>query len=330
MIEVKGLCFGYIKKPLCLVDVSFSVKNGETLLVCGGECSGKTSLLRILAGLEEQYFGKILYDGKDATELKGKRDISYLPANPVLFENKSVLYNLEYLYKVEGTKPLSEEKLKQIFDKFGLNFDLKTKIKKLSNADKKIFAMLRSFIKNSSIILIDDQFEGESEENILRIKNAILILKHGKNTPKTLILAANSNNGLIDADNYLYLSFSKSYSLKDLHSPIDLYIYDYSDSISKKYILKNEGSYYLYNFAFSPVLKKKDKPQIIYNDKVKLSDDFIPELKKVCLEKDEEIFVSLASFDKIDLEKIGDTEINKMLKNGTLHLFESDSREKII
>ena len=330
MIEVKNLCFGYIKKPLCLVDVSFSVKDGETLIVCGGEGSGKTSLLKILSGLEELYFGSVKIDNIDLKEIKQKRSISYLPSQPVLFENKSVMFNLEFLYKTEQIEPLSSDKLKEIFEKFGLEFEPKKKVKKLPLYQKKILAFIRSYIKNSSILLVDDQFENETSENIEKLKNAILALKECKNGHKTLILVINNKNGLIAADDYLYLSFSKARLLKALNEPIDLYIYDYVLSSKKDYILKNEGSFYLYNLLMSVPKKKRERPQIIYKDKVKLSDKFMPILQKACLEEGEEIFATLAGFGELDIGGLSDAKINNMLETGSLNLYETGSHEKII
>ena len=90
MITVDRLSFGYVKKPLCLKDIGFNVEEGKPALLLGGEAMGKTSLLRILAGLEKQFFGNVSIDGLFARDFKGKRSVSYLPSEPVFFE---IAYN---------------------------------------------------------------------------------------------------------------------------------------------------------------------------------------------------------------------------------------------
>ena len=85
-LEIKNLCFAYIKKPLCLNGVNISVNSGEKVQVVGGEGMGKTTLLRILAGLETQYVGSIKIGNVDINLIPQKdRRLSYLPSDRVLF-----------------------------------------------------------------------------------------------------------------------------------------------------------------------------------------------------------------------------------------------------
>ena len=59
MIRVKNLCLKYTKEYYALFDVSFDVKKGESVALLGEECSGKTSMLRVLAGLETANSGEV-------------------------------------------------------------------------------------------------------------------------------------------------------------------------------------------------------------------------------------------------------------------------------
>ena len=57
VLEVKNLCYAYIKKPLCLKDVSFSLEKKQRALVLALDDMGKTTLLKTVSGFDDKYFG---------------------------------------------------------------------------------------------------------------------------------------------------------------------------------------------------------------------------------------------------------------------------------
>src|SRR5437879_11046549 len=59
----------FFGKTSVLQNISFHVAEGEALVLLGASGSGKTTILRIIAGLEEPYTGKIMLHGRDVTEL---------------------------------------------------------------------------------------------------------------------------------------------------------------------------------------------------------------------------------------------------------------------
>ena len=358
-LEIKNLCFAYIKKPLCLNGVNISVNSGEKVQVVGGEGMGKTTLLRILAGLETQYVGSIKIGNVDINLIPQKdRRLSYLPSEPVLFENKTLRYNLDYLFNVEERAPLTDEELrriymdpyqilgipptatdeevKKIFNRFSFNVDLYEKVKKLSITQKKIFAIIRSYIKNPEIVLIDDQSFLETNENLEKIKNAILLLVNDKNTPKTAILASNDKNMLIECNKYLYLSFSKGFVFNTFNDLIksmkDLNICNYINFSSKDFYLLREEDFYLCEYSFNKI-KKKGKKQVIEKnlvEKFKLDNKFNGLLLKTMLNVGEEIKVVLAALDEnYNFSSLTNSIINEELGQN-LFLFEFSTGDKII
>ena len=67
MVTVENLAFGYVPGVSIMRDVSFSVGTGEFIAVGGRNGCGKTTVTRLLMGLEKPQEGKIYYDGKDVT-----------------------------------------------------------------------------------------------------------------------------------------------------------------------------------------------------------------------------------------------------------------------
>ena len=69
-------------------------------MLIGGEGMGKTSLLKLISGLEKQYFGDIIIDNINLKNHNHK-SISFLPTEPV-FLNGSLLKNLKFLFEIEN------------------------------------------------------------------------------------------------------------------------------------------------------------------------------------------------------------------------------------
>jgi ABC-type multidrug transport system ATPase subunit len=139
VIDCKNLSFGYIKKPLCICDESFSLTLGKNLFIFGDKGAGKSTMLKLLCGMEEHYFGKIEICGKPPKE--SSRQISYLPTDLVALKNKTVIKNLQFACDQIG---LPKE---TIVEDEWLKINGGKKVKKLSNIDKFIFAIKRAKLK---------------------------------------------------------------------------------------------------------------------------------------------------------------------------------------
>ncbi len=332
MLKVDKLSFGYIKKPLCLKDVSFEVKEGDKVAILGGEGMGKTALLRVLCGLEEQYYGSVTYNGKDLKEIsKSERKISYLPSLPVLFENKSILYNIEYLYKVSGIKELPVEKLKLCLGEFGICGSLSTKVKKLSLAKKRCLAMARAFIKNADYIFIDDQTSMLSDEDVDLVKNAILRLNTLQNGSKTMIFAFENKKSMIEGINKIvYLSFSKAMIFESLSSlkVVDLFSLNYLDFNTLDLMLKKEEDMFFIEYK---EVKEKKKTHIEVLNKIKVGSELRQLIEKNNAINFNEYFKVVLAFDKAhDKSDLTDEMINKNLISGNFYLFDYGTGDKLI
>ena len=210
-IEVKHLSFGYVKHPLLLVDGSFCLKPKTTTLLLGCKDCGKSTMLKTLTGLNKNYVGEILYDGKNLRELTSKNIQSSLILNPPVFvTNKCVIDELcapDFL-KIDNDNLLSKkEKKNQKTAKFNeillksvnilLNIDKNCKIKKLSNAEKFDVCIARSLLKNPQNVFVELAPEFEITDNL---KNLI--------SGRTALIAA-SRVPDIKVDKVLFLSMGR-------------------------------------------------------------------------------------------------------------------------
>src|SRR5215216_5827436 len=85
------------KKTRVLEDIDFDVAEGESLVLLGASGSGKTTILRIIAGLEEPDTGRVILHGKDVTEMPAReRGVGVIFQSYALFPLMNVEQNISY------------------------------------------------------------------------------------------------------------------------------------------------------------------------------------------------------------------------------------------
>lgn len=171
MIEFKNVNFSYGEKQI-LTDFSLKIEDNKRICFFGESGKGKTTLLRLLCGLEKTRSGEIsgIYDKKIAVVFQEDR----------LLENLNVLENVCLVG--------SEEKAKDLLVKLGLGENLKHKISTLSGGMKRRVAIARALNSDFDVLLLDEAFNGLDED---RIKDtAALVLEETKN--KTVIMITHS------------------------------------------------------------------------------------------------------------------------------------------
>src|SRR5918911_2191701 len=85
------------KKARVLEDIDFDVAEGESLVLLGASGSGKTTILRIIAGLEEPDTGRIILHGEEVTDLPAReRGVGVIFQSYALFPRMTVEQNIGY------------------------------------------------------------------------------------------------------------------------------------------------------------------------------------------------------------------------------------------
>lgn len=146
IIEIKNLSLKY-KENWIIKDLNICLKKGEILAVIGKSGVGKSSFLKSILSLED-YEGSII---------KNSKNISYMPQDLALFEEKSVLYNISLPLKIKK-KELNQEYLNKLMLDLEIKDILNKKVKNLSGGQKSRVALARSLILKDNIILLDEAF----------------------------------------------------------------------------------------------------------------------------------------------------------------------------
>ncbi len=189
MLSIKNLSLKFTKEFYALEDINIDVEPGECVAFVGESNSGKTTLLRVIAKLEEFDEGEIYINKIPLKKIDFKTDLSvgYVPCSPVFFENKTVYENFRYILKQHGVQPAEAEKMinNAIID-FSLEKIRDEKIKNIRKEDKYILSLIRLSFRKIDLLLVDNIFDEISDVYI----DAILsMIKKLKTADTTLILA---------------------------------------------------------------------------------------------------------------------------------------------
>lgn len=180
MIDIKNLYISFTKEFDALHNINLYVAKGEKVALVGEEESGKTTLIRVIAGLEKVQKGEVYIKGININKLDFKNDISlaYIPQTPVFLENKTVSENLKYVLKIRNyDEPTINYKVMSSMTTFKLDNLKNIKIKELNRFQKMVVQIARTATRKVDLFLIDNIFEGFStdEQNTLRDYISILL-----------------------------------------------------------------------------------------------------------------------------------------------------------
>jgi heme exporter protein A len=129
-------------------DLDFEVQSGEVLQIIGDNGVGKSTLFRILAGLLEDYDGKVEIAARSCLFLGHRYGL-----NPRL----TVLENVQFLMALQGEVP-SEDTLLTALAKLGLLDETQQRCGELSEGQRKRVALARFLLSNAELWLLDEAF----------------------------------------------------------------------------------------------------------------------------------------------------------------------------
>ena len=143
---------------IVLEDISFEIFKGEFVSILGSSGCGKTTLLKIIMGIEKPNTGVILKEGVDITNNKpSERGMGMVFQNYALFPNMNVYQNVAFALK---SHHLSKEEIKskteEVIKIVGLEDFKKKKPGKLSGGQQQRVAIARTLALNPDIILFDE------------------------------------------------------------------------------------------------------------------------------------------------------------------------------
>ncbi len=178
-INIKNISAGYGKK-MVLSQISFEVSSGETVLLTGGNGSGKSTVLKCIYSLLPLWNGEILFENKRIDTLNPsdliRLGIVYIPQKNFNFENLSVEENLKIAGNIYSKNERCD-RIEDVYQQLGLKALKKRKPFNLSGGEKKLLAFGMGLIHKPKLILFDEPLAGIDNNNtdkILAIFNSII------------------------------------------------------------------------------------------------------------------------------------------------------------
>lgn len=157
-LELKEIKKSFTKGEAVLDNISLEISKGEFITLLGSSGCGKTTTLRIIAGLEQPDAGSVWLDGREVTGLEpNQRDVNTVFQNYALFPHMNVAENIGYGLKLKKV-PKSEirKKVSQMLELVQLEGYEKRKPSELSGGQKQRVAIARALVNNPKVLLLDE------------------------------------------------------------------------------------------------------------------------------------------------------------------------------
>ena len=181
MLELRNISKKFGDKQI-LKDFNLIVPEKQVLAIVGPSGGGKTTLLRMLAGLETIDSGQVIYNGEilDVAELEKRNLLGFVFQDFQLFPHLSVLENLTLspIHTMNVSKEEAEEKAQGLLDRLGLSEHAKDYPYSLSGGQKQRVALARAMMINPEIIGYDEPTS--ALDPALRLEVEKLILQNRK------------------------------------------------------------------------------------------------------------------------------------------------------
>ena len=177
MLELRNISKKFGDKQI-LKDFNLIVPEKQVLAIVGPSGGGKTTLLRMLAGLETIDSGQVIYNGEtlDVTELEKRNLLGFVFQDFQLFPHLSVLENLTLspIHTMNISKEEAEEKAQGLLACLGLSEHAKAYPYSLSGGQKQRVALARAMMINPEIIGYDEPTSALDPALRLEVEKLIL------------------------------------------------------------------------------------------------------------------------------------------------------------
>lgn len=177
MLELRNISKKFGDKQI-LKDFNLIVPEKQVLAIVGPSGGGKTTLLRMLAGLETIDSGQVIYNGEtlDVAELEKRNLLGFVFQDFQLFPHLSVLENLTLspIHTMNISKEEAEEKAQALLARLGLSEHAKSYPYSLSGGQKQRVALARAMMINPEIIGYDEPTSALDPALRLEVEKLIL------------------------------------------------------------------------------------------------------------------------------------------------------------
>ena len=173
LIKAEGLCKDYGKKSV-LHDVDFTINKGDIYGLVGKNGAGKTTIMRIMTGLQVPTKGTISY-GFDRTRLGSVGALVELPS---IYANKSAYENIKFQYLNLGLKV--DDSINEILRLVGLDNTGNKPAGKFSLGMRQRLGIAMAMVGDPEVLVLDEPINGLDPQGIIGVRDLLIRLNREK------------------------------------------------------------------------------------------------------------------------------------------------------
>ncbi len=207
MLEFNNITFKYNQDNYIMVNgLSFKIDDGDFISIIGASGCGKSTIFRLINGLEKPQSGKILVNGRDINEIKNYS--AYMPQKDLLFPWLTIKKNVSLPMELQGiSKEEIEKKSYEILKDVGLSEYCNKYPKDLSGGMKQRVSFARTLLTGSELLLLDEPFS--ALDFLTRISLQEWLLKEWKKYKKTILFVTHDVEEAIFISKKIFLITQK-------------------------------------------------------------------------------------------------------------------------
>ena len=178
-IVFKNICksFGDTK---IIENLDLTIKDGEFTVLVGASGCGKTTLLRMIAGIGPATSGELFIDGEEVSDVPpGKRGIAMVFQNYAIYPTMTVKGNIEFGLKNKRIPKAERERLiAEVAETVGLTPYLSRKPSELSGGQRQRVALARAMVKKPKVFLLDEPLSNLDAKLRVSMRTELIELHH--------------------------------------------------------------------------------------------------------------------------------------------------------
>ncbi|MFN4245783.1 MAG: ABC transporter ATP-binding protein [Brevinematia bacterium] len=220
MIEVVNISKYYVingNKRVLFEGLSFNLSEGDFISVTGESGCGKTTLLKIVSGIERPSSGYISYNGVIPRFFRDffvsnfrRKNIGFVFQTFELLEGLSVIDNILLAIYISGEQVSKyRSKAKEVLEYVGMSDYINVDVRVLSGGQKQRIALARALIKDPRYIFADEPTANLDEKNSLEIISLLEKINKEKNVG--IVFVTHRKDVMNYSNKVIYISDSKAY-----------------------------------------------------------------------------------------------------------------------
>jgi len=206
---------------VALADINLSIPTGQLTALLGPSGGGKTTLLRIIAGLESPDSGSVVIEGKDATRLPAqKRNVGFVFQHYAAFKHLTVARNIAFGLEIRKRPPAEiNDKVTELLDLVHLRQFAHRLPSQLSGGQRQRMALARALAIEPSVLLLDEPF-GALDAKVRKELREWLRRLHDEVPVTTVFVTHDQEEALEVADSIVVVNNGR---IEQVGTPDDLY-----------------------------------------------------------------------------------------------------------